>query len=63
MDGIDYDFEELRHHWGEAYLICRPEPDVWVAQRRDDRSTVRATDPNELHEAILADYTARPVPR
>jgi hypothetical protein len=54
---------ELRHHWGSAYAICHPGPDVWVAQRRDDRQALRAASPEALREQIRADHAARPVPR
>lgn len=50
-------------HWGSAYLISHPNPGVWLAQRRDDRQMVRATNPEKLRQAIRADYAARPVPR
>jgi hypothetical protein len=63
VDGIDYDLAELRHHWGDAYVISRPEPDLWLAQRADTRETIRAANAEALHDLILADYTARPVPR
>jgi hypothetical protein len=59
----DAELASLDWDWGEAYLICHPEPDVWVAQRRDDRATLRAAAPGELREAIRADYARRPVPR
>ncbi len=57
------DLEDLRWHWGEAYVIecfglCR-----WVAQRRDGRGTLRADGPVLLREMIAADYEASPVPR
>jgi len=58
----DYDMEQLMHHWGSAYLIFRP-PRGWLAQRRDNRETVQADDPDALHRAIIADYNAHPVPR
>lgn len=61
--GMEAALEELRHHWGSAYVIGHPEPDVWVAQRRDDRVVLRADTPEELRDRIIADYTARPVPR
>jgi hypothetical protein len=54
---------ELRHHWSGAYLITRPEPDVWLAQRRDDRTVLRATSAAGLLEKIRADYADRPVSR
>ena len=52
---------ELRHHYGSAYLISNPEPDVWIAQRPDTRETLRADSPGELLDRIRADYAARPV--
>jgi hypothetical protein len=59
----DEPLDELRHHWGEAYLIEHPSPDVWVAQRRDNRKTLRADNPVDLHEEIVADFTANPISR
>jgi len=53
----------LRWHWGEAYTICNPEPDVWLAVRLDDHATLRDETPTGLRDRILADYSARPVPR
>jgi hypothetical protein len=53
----------LRWHWGDAYIICRPELEVWLAERRDDHETLQATTPLGLRDRILANYTARPVPR
>ena len=57
------DLAELRWHWGSAYVISHPAPDVWVAQRRDTRETLRSDGPAGLRQAILADYFAHPVPR
>ena len=57
------DLDDLRWHWGEAYLIHHLGPDVWVAQRRDSRQTIGAQDPETLRERINADYAARPVSR
>jgi hypothetical protein len=54
---------DLRHHWGDAYAISHPAPDAWIAQRRDNRQTLKAAGPEELRVLIVADYTARPVPR
>lgn len=54
---------ELQHHWGSAFMITNPEPDVWLAVRRDDHGTLRAGKPGELLDLIRADYFARPVPR
>jgi len=53
---------ELRWHWDEAYAISRSGY-VWLAQRRDNRETLRADSPEELHDLIVKDYSARPVPR
>lgn len=61
---MDEPLADLRHHWGEAYLIEYLGPDVWVAQRRDkSRSTIGAATAAELLEKIRADYATRPVPR
>ena len=57
------DLSELRWHWGSAYLIEHPEPDVWLAERRDDRTVLRADSPGELLDRIRADYADRPVSR
>ena len=54
---------DLRHHWGSAYLIEHAEPDVWLAQRKDNRETLRADGPAELLRLIRADYATRPVSR
>jgi hypothetical protein len=55
--------DELRWHWGGAYLISFYEPDNWVAQRRDNRDTLRAESPADLRDLIVADYSANPVSR
>jgi hypothetical protein len=55
--------DELRWHWGEAYLIDCLSDYRWVAQRRDNRETLRADGPEELRDLIVADYTAQPVSR
>jgi hypothetical protein len=54
--------DDLRWHWGGAYLISGI-IGCWRAERRDDRRTLTADDPEKLRRAIIADYTARPVPR
>jgi hypothetical protein len=59
----EQELADLRHHWGSAYLITRPGPDVWVAQRRDTRETLRADTPLGLRDKILANYMARKVSR
>ena len=53
---------DLRHHWGDAYAISGI-LGCWRAQRRDDRCTLSAGDPEKLREVIRADYHAKPVPR
>ena len=63
MNGPDEPLADLRHHWGEAYLIEHPGPDVWVAQRRDSRTTLGAASPEALLELIRADYASNPVRR
>jgi hypothetical protein len=65
---IDFDWwrdalASLRWNWEEAYVITRPREGLWVAQRRDNRETLRSDSPFGLRELIIADYSARPVPR
>jgi hypothetical protein len=55
--------DALRWHWGEPYLISFFEPDNWVAQRRDNREMLRADNPLDLRDLIVADYRANPVSR
>jgi len=57
------DLDDLRWHWGDAYLIHHLGPDTWVAQRRDSRQTLGAEDAETLRERIKADYAAHPVSR
>jgi len=54
--------EDLRWHYGEAYLIRRI-GGRWVAQRRDSHSTISAEGADQLLGLIRADYAAHPVPR
>lgn len=63
MATSDEPLGELLFHWGSAYIVAHPQPDTWVAQRRDTRETLRAGTPDGLRDRIAADYTARPVPR
>lgn len=53
----------LQWHWGEAYIIANPRPDIWLAVRRDDHQTLRDGTPLGLRDKIIADYTVRPVSR
>ena len=57
------DLAEMRWHWGSAYIIEHPGPDLWLAQRRDDRAVLRAGSAAELLDLIRADYAERPVSR
>jgi len=59
----DADLDELRWHWGDAYLICCFGLGRWVAQRRDSHATIGAEGPDELRDLIAADYAERPVSR
>jgi hypothetical protein len=63
--GSDWDepLSALRWHWGEAYVISHPEPDVWMAQRRDTYETLRDVTALGLRDQIIRDYTARSVKR
>ena len=56
------DLEDLRWHYGDAYLIKRI-GSRWVAQRRDSHATMSAGSPDQLLGLIRADYAAHPVPR
>ena len=56
--------DDLRWHWGDAYLIDYFETaGKWVAQRRDSHATMSAEGPEELLDRIRADYAAHPVGR
>lgn len=59
----DESLDDLTWHWGSAYAISQPARDRWLAQRRDDRSTLVAASADELRDLILADYKRCPVPR
>jgi hypothetical protein len=59
----DSDLHDLRWHWGGAYAILHPRPDVWIASRRDNWETLRAESPGELRDKIHVDYFTRKVPR
>jgi hypothetical protein len=64
MSGYSSDLADLKHHWSGAYIICHwPRVGLWLAQRRDDHTTVKAGDPEELRRLIRADYSARRVSR
>jgi hypothetical protein len=60
---IDPDLADIRHHWGSAYAIAHPEPDTWIALRRDTRELLRADNPHGLRALLQLDYLVRPVPR
>jgi len=60
---MDDPLAALQWHWDEAYLVAHPEPDLWVAVRRDNHETLRAAGPEELRALIIADYANRHVPR
>jgi hypothetical protein len=64
--GPDYEIltplGDLRWHWGGAYVITAI-LGCWRAARRDDGRVLAADDPEKLGRAIIADYTAKPVPR
>jgi len=56
------DLADLRWHW-PCYRHSHPQPDVWVAQRKDTRKTLRAETPHDLLLLIREDYARKPVPR
>jgi hypothetical protein len=41
----------------------QPRLGKWTAERQDTHETLRADSAEELRDKIVADYTARPVPR
>jgi hypothetical protein len=56
--------DELRWHWGDAYLIGRDDERGWWAARRDQIGVyLTAADSEALWQAIHANYAAKPVPR
>ena len=52
----------LLWHWDSAYDIAVTD-DGWRAVRKDDGAELVTESAEELRDAMLADYTARPVPR
>ena len=64
MPPVRTPLEELRWHWGDAYLIGHDDERGWWAARRDQIGVfITAAGPEELWSAIHADYEAKPVPR
>lgn len=59
------DLADLIEHWGEAYDIGWHPGSTggWHAGRKDDGTVLRYRTSQDLHDAIMADYTERPVPR
>jgi hypothetical protein len=56
--------DALRFHWGDAYEIGRDDERGWWARRRDGfGGDLSVAGPDELYEAIAADYALKPVPR
>lgn len=61
MDSMP-ELAELRHHWGDAYIITY-RLGQYRAERRDDGSSVRADTAGELLTLIRENYRIRKVPR
>jgi hypothetical protein len=60
----DADLDDLRWHYGDAYLIdYLPGPGRWIAQRRDSHQTISADSAGGLLDLIRADYAERRVSR
>ena len=59
---MDPHLTELQDHYGRAYRLSHPEPDTWLAMRRDDHETLKAQTPFELFD-LIRHYAQRPVPR
>jgi hypothetical protein len=55
--------DALRWHWGSAYVINCHGLGRWTAERRDTHETLRDRTPMGLRGKIIADYSARRVPR
>ncbi len=53
---------DLQWNWGGAYLITGMSKH-WLAQRRDNGRTLKASGPDGLRELMIGDYAARPVSR
>lgn len=62
-DGDARYLDDFRWHWGSAYIFTHPQPDTWLAERRDDHGMLHAKTPPELLELIRADYIKCPVSR
>jgi hypothetical protein len=56
------ELQDLRHHWGSAYVITYHRGQ-WIAARRDTHDALTAESVDELREKIREDYRERPVPR
>lgn len=63
MADWDAELDELRWHWGSAYMVYRVAPDHWIALRKDNYDCLRAASPELLNGMMRSDYHARPVPR
>lgn len=61
-DPQDEDLDDLRWHYGEAYLI-QVIGGRWVAQRRDSHASISADTAAGLLDLIRADYARKPVCR
>jgi len=59
---MDPHLTELQDHYGSAYRLSHPEPDTWLAMRRDDHETLKAQTPFELFDLLRQDHPQRPVP-
>jgi hypothetical protein len=63
---VDFDvmtpLGDLCWHWGTAYVLSGI-IGHWRAERRDDGRVLTADDPEKLRQAIIRDYTRKPVPR
>jgi len=60
---MDEDLAYLRWHYCGAYVVNHPAPDVWIAQRTNDRRVLRAETPDGLLMLMRQDYAENPVPR
>lgn len=62
MGNATDELAELRHHYGEAYIITY-RLGQFRAERRDNHAAIRANTADELLRLMREDYRAKPVPR
>ncbi|MFZ0002109.1 MAG: hypothetical protein WAK76_21665 [Trebonia sp.] len=61
----EYAWAQLKDHWGSAYVFSHDATQdlPFRADRRDGLGSLSAREPDELHQLVVRDYTARRVSR